>query len=960
MAAADRWEDVERLYHAALARDDGERASFLREACSGDDALRREVESLLAYDSGVDQFLSTPALEAVRPLFSASRRVRPGQRLGPYEITSLLGTGGMGDVYRARDTKLERDVAIKILPDLFAGDSTRRTRFEREARLLAALNHPHIGAIYGFEERDGIHGLVLELVEGETLAERIRRGALSLGEALAIARQIADALHAAHSKAIVHRDLKPANIALTPEGVVKVLDFGLATSAVAASAENAAAGSIGDSLTHGIAGTAAYMSPEQARGEPADRRADIWAFGCVLWAMLTGSPAFGRETISSTIGAILNREPHWRRLPPTTPTGVARLLQRCLEKDLDRRLGSIAEARFEIDRMLALIADAAADGQPRTRRNLRRLAIGTAAIAPAIALGAGLLLVGSRSSSTTRSDAGFTQITNFTDAAVAPAISPDGRMVAFIRGDRPFLSPDPIYVKTLPDGEAVQVTRDARLKYGIAFSPDGSKIAYTAASKEGWHTFAIPVGGGEQSLVRANAGGLTWLDGRRLLFSAVKTGFHMGIVTANEDRTGYREVYFPQHERSMAHYSYPSPDRLWALVVEMDHRPVWEPCRVVPLDGRSAGRTVGPAGQCSSAGWSPDGRWMYFSVEVDQQFHLWRQRFSGGEPEQLTFGPTQEDGVAVAPDGSIVTSVGMEHSAIWIHDARGDRPLSSEGDIPGPRGFSGLFSLPRFSSDARHVTYLRRDAAGSAAELWRTDVASGASERLLPGIAMQEYDLSPSETEVVFTVQPSGKPSELWVARLDRATAPKRIASTGENAPYFGPSGAILFRFTDGRVNYLGRMNADGSARRKVVEYAIGTPQTISPDRRWLVAITPRLDGSQGAASMAIPTGGGPPRQICRDACRHQWSPDGRLLYVEIEPKSRTSAGRAIALQVSADTGLPDLPDTFIVPGIDPLTIPGSRIVEQAETAPGLDPDTYAYVKASVQRNLFRIAPPSK
>jgi hypothetical protein len=866
----------------------------------------------------------------------------------------------MGDVYRARDTKLHRDVAIKILPDLFAGDSTRRTRFEREARLLAALNHPHIGAIYGFEDRDGIHALVLELVEGETLAERIRREAVPLREALAIARQIADALHAAHSKAIVHRDLKPANIALTPEGVVKVLDFGLATSVVNPSAADAAEGFSGDTIAEGIAGTAAYMSPEQARGEPPDRRADIWAFGCVLWAMLTGSSPFGGENISTTIGAILGREPDWRKLPPTTPTGVARLLQRCLNKDPDRRLNTIAEARFEIDRMLALIADAAGDGRPRRRHALRRMVLGTAIVAPLVAVGSGLFMFGSRSTSTARSDAAFTQITNFTDSAVAPAVSPDGRMVAFIRGDRPFLSTDPIYLKRLPDGEAIQLTRDPRPKYGIAFSPDGSRIAYTAASSEGWRTFAIPVIGGEPALVLANASGLTWLDRHRVLFSEVKTGFHMGIVSSNEDRTNYREVYFPQHARSMAHYSYPSPDRRWALVVEMDHRPVWEPCRLIPLDGSSRGRHVGPVGQCSSAGWSPDGRWMYFSVEADQRFHLWRQLFPDGEAEQLTFGPTQEDGVAVAPDGSIVTSVGMDHSAIWIHDARGERPLSSEGDITGPGGFSGLYSLPRFSADARHVTYLRRDAAGSAAGLWRTEVGSGVSERLLPGVGMQEYDLSRSETEVVFTVQQSGKPSELWVARLDRREPPRRIASSGENSPYFGPSGEILFRFTDGKANYLGRMNGDGSARRKVVEYAIGTPQTISPDRRWLVAITPRLDGSQGAASMAIPTAGGPPRQICPNACRHGWSPDGRSLYVEIEQKSRTSAGRAIVLPVVPDTGLPDLPEAGILPGTDPAGIRGSVIVERSETAPGLDPGTYAYVKASVQRNLFRVSPPSR
>ena len=204
-------------------------------------------------------------------------------------------------------------------------------------------------------------------------------------------------------------------------------------------------------------------------------------------------------------------------------------------------------------------------------------------------------------------------------------------------------------------------------------------------------------------------------------------------------------------------------------------------------------------------------------------------------------------------------------------------------------------------------------------------------------------------------MQLAGKASEIWTAPLDRSAPPRAIASSGENSPQFGPAEEILFRFTDGKVNYLGRMNADGSGRRKVVDYAIGTPQTISPDRRWLVAITPRFDGAQGAASMAIPTAGGPPRRICAAVCRHAWSPDGRFLYVEIERKSRTSAGRTIVLPVAPDTGLPDLPEAGIDPASQPLLIRGSRIVELTEIAPGLDPDTYAYVKGNVQRNLFRI-----
>ena len=793
--------------------------------------------------------------------------------------------------------------------------------------------------------------LVLELVEGQTLSERIRQGPVPLTEALAIARQIADALHAAHSKGIVHRDLKPANIALTPEGSVKVLDFGLAKSLALESPDDRADTSVGDSASHGIAGTAAYMSPEQARGGPVDRRTDIWAFGCVLWAMLTGRPAFGADTVPTTIAAILDREPDWRRLPETTPASVVGLLRRCLEKDPARRLENIADARSALDSVLEEPPFVPADGR---RYGLTRFAVGAALLA-LIALAVMPFVIASRSRARPVSDIAFTQITNLSESAVAPAISPDGRMVAFLGGFRPFLNTDPIYLKKLPDGEAILLTRDPRPKYGIVFSPDGSQIAYTAATDKGWNTFSIPVPGGEPALLLGNAAGLTWLDRERLLFSAVKTGLHMGIVSSRADRSDRRELYFPAHERSMAHYSYASPDRRWALVVEMDHRPVWQPCRLIPLEGSAIVRAVGPEGQCSSAGWSPDGRWMYFSVEVDQQFHLWRQRFPDGRPEQLTFGPTEEEGVAVAPDGSLVTSIGMQQSAIWVRDSRGERPLSSEGEITGPGGFSGLYWLPRFSPDGRSLTYLRRESTASSAELWRTDIASGQSERLLPGVGMREYGFNRAGTEVVFTVQLAGKASEIWTAPLDRSAPPRAIASSGENSPQFGPAEEILFRFTDGKANYLGRMNADGSGRRKVVDYAIGTPQTISPDRRWLVAITPRFDGAQGAASMAIPTAGGPPRRICAAVCRHAWSPDGRFLYVEIERKSRTSAGRTIVLPVAPDTGLPDLPEAGIDPASQPLLIRGSRIVELTEIAPGLDPDTYAYVKGNVQRNLFRI-----
>jgi len=281
-------------------------------------------------------------------------RLSPGVRLGTYEVLSLIGAGGMGEVYRARDTKLNRDVAFKVLPDAFALDADRLSRFMREAQVLASLNHPNIAHIHGVEESNGIRALVLELVDGNTLADRIAHGPLSVDDALGIARQMAEALEAAHQRGIIHRDLKPANIKLRPDGVVKVLDFGLAKAPEvhAHTADRSHAPTLTSPVMTGlgvILGTAAYMSPEQARGWDVDKRADIWAFGCVLYEMLTGRALFARDTVTDTLAAIIEQEPDWAALPPATPEGIRRLLRRCIDKDLKRRLRDIGDAGVEIE-----------------------------------------------------------------------------------------------------------------------------------------------------------------------------------------------------------------------------------------------------------------------------------------------------------------------------------------------------------------------------------------------------------------------------------------------------------------------------------------------------------------------------------------------------------------------------------------------------------------------------------
>ena len=369
-----------------------------------------------------------------------------GTKLGSYEVVGQLGVGGMGEVYRASDTKLRREVALKVIPELFANDPQRMARFEREAQVLASLNHPHIAHIHGLEESNGIRALVMELVEGQTLAERIEKGPIPLEETLPIARQIAEALEYAHERGIIHRDLKPGNIKLTPDGQVKVLDFGLAK------ALEGDAGGVNISTSPTISaaatrdgvllGTAAYMSPEQAKGKAVDRRADIWAFGCVLFEMLAGRAAFDGETITDTLAAVVRAEPEWAQLPQKAPARIRELLRRCTTKDSGHRLQAIGEARIALEN--ALTDADAEDSLPQATANRRRegiLAVATAAFALAAILFAVLYL------------------------------SREPEKVRIVRS----------YIKAMPSSSFLAEGQQG----GFAISPDGLRLAYVAQSAEG-------------------------------------------------------------------------------------------------------------------------------------------------------------------------------------------------------------------------------------------------------------------------------------------------------------------------------------------------------------------------------------------------------------------------------------------------------------------------------------------
>jgi DNA-binding winged helix-turn-helix (wHTH) protein/Tol biopolymer transport system component len=586
----------------------------------------------------------------------------------------------------------------------------------------------------------------------------------------------------------------------------------------------------------------------------------------------------------------------------------------------------------------------AGSSPPRSRRKLLAWSVAAAAF---IALAfAGLALYRSRHRPP---EVRFTQLTDFTDSAVAPALSPDGRMVAFIRGGDPFLTSDQIYVKMLPNGEARRLTDDSREKYGLAFSPDGSEIAYTILDASGFSTYEVSVLGGEPHLLLSNAAGLVWLNPQQLLFSEIKSGIHMGVVTATATRAGLREIYFPDHQRGMAHYSYPSPDRRWALVVEMIGEG-WIPCQLISLDGERAARSVGPAGACGSAGWSTDGTWMYFTAWVDGRSHLWRQRFPDGAPEQLTFGPTEEEGVAVEPTGrALITSVGVHESAVWIHDGAGERPLSSEGEVVGG---------PSFSPDNSIIYYLLWRREGSDAELWRTVVESGKSEAVFPGISMLAYDVSADGKEVVYATAAPGGTSQLWLASVDRSVSAAKVGNPGGRWPHFGPRGRILFEVTEGNANYLEQMNPDGSNLSKVVPYPIAEFDGVSPGRQWIMLTVPRTPERDFPAVMAVPMDGGPALHMCASYCLPRWSTDGRFLFIPVEDASQTSPGRSLAIPLGPNESLPDLPPGGIAPMAEPSAVPGAQSVGRGDLTPGKDPEHYAWVNTTVHRNLYRISLP--
>lgn len=923
---AERWRQIEEIYHAALEHPEPMRPAYLDSACGGDSELRNEVESLLAQNAEARSFL-----ESRSPQSTGTMALN--QQIGPYRIVAPLGAGGMGEVYRAHDSKLGRDVALKTLPREFALDASRLARFRREARTLASLNHPNIAAIYGLEESDGATHLVLELVEGETL-----RGPLPIDKVLDYARQIAEGLETAHEKGIIHRDLKPANIKVTPKGRVKILDFGLAK-AVWGKEENQDLSKIGpaetvtqvETVVGQVLGTPAYMSPEQARGMQVDQRADVWAFGCVLYELLTGKRAFEGATLPETIEAVLGQEPDWSVLPAKTPGRIRDLLRTCLEKSPPRRLHSIIKARRLIEQAVVPV------GQGKRWKSI------TAASAALLILAASLFWMRRPVKAPDRSE--WIQLTQFQDSVSQPALSADGRMLAFVRGPGTFYTPGQIYVKMLPNGEPKQLTDDDLEKMSPVFSPDGSQIAYTTVADRAfvWDTWRVPVLGGAPQRWMQNAAGLVWSGTHNVLFSKLLEGQHMALAAADDRGSGARDrdIYIPAPENGMAHRSYPSPDRKWALVAEMDNG--WLPCRLVPLNGASPGRPIGPPGAaCTAAAWSPDGKWMYLTSSAGGYFHIWRQPFPDGKPEQITYGPTEEEGIAMAPDGrSFITAIGQKQRPLMLHERGRDRQLSVEG----------YAFYPKFTPDGKRVVYriLRGSQPRSdPTELWIVETGSGRAERLLPDVPMfgsGTYDISGDGSHVVVSARDKEAKDRLWLVPLDPRLPPRQIPGIQGDWALFGARGQIFFRSSDG---FVYSVREDGTDLTKVIEEPVQRLYGISPDRKWLVVLA--------HDTFVYPVNGGEPARFHGDVPVN-WSGDQKYVFV-------SWAKVGMGAEAAGSTDVVPLPRGGVLPQRafrseqDVLRIPGVRVIDAADVAPGPTSDTYAFSRETTQRNLFRIPIP--
>ena len=821
----------------------------------------------------------------------------PGTRLGPYEVTAKIGQGGMGEVYRAHDTKLGRDVALKVLPDLFADDPERLARFQREARVLASLNHPNIASIYGLEESGDTRALVLELVEGPTLAERIAQGAIPVDEALPIAKQIADALEAAHERGVIHRDLKPANVKVKDDGMVKVLDFGLAK---ALEGDAGSDPSESPTLTAAatrmgvIMGTAAYMSPEQARGKTVDKRADIWAFGAVLYEMLTGQKPFPGDDVSDTLATVLKSDPNWKALPVDVPPAIKRLLRRCLEKDPKRRVREAGTAIVEIHEAQTTPSGEVAmpvTPQPPWQR-----------VMPWVSgVVVGGIIAGLAVWSLTGPAPELSPPTRLAIAAppgvrpFRPVASPDGRTVAFLGSTG---GSSLTYIRNLNQLEAVPLS-DTENTFPESFSHDGQWILISEFAAVPRVLTRVSLAGGRPITVAEWPGAVTWgatwgpddtivVGSNEGLFSMPVSGRERTpLTTLGEGEIAHVRPWFLPSGRAVLFFvSTGQRDEAQVAVYDFD-------------TGRHRTLLAGTSPQ-----FAPSGHLVFWRQES-----LWAVPFDPdqlevtGEPlpvvEDVLSNPVGFANYDVTSDGTLLytsadAAVVARASLVWVDREGNEEPVGAE-----PRDYRWA----RLSPEGRRIaTYL--SAGGDAPDVFIYDLDRDTLTPLTFDPATDYWpEWTPNGEHVVFASTRHAGPQNIYRKAAD-GTGPAHRLTTSRNPKgpnSFSPDGKTL-AFGEVRPDTggdLGLLSMDGEATIEwlLEESFFDTFGEISPDGRWIDYVSDEAGQNEVYVRPFPNVNEGKWRISTDGGVSPLWGPDSRELFY----RTREGPGRPITIMMTVN-----------------------------------------------------------
>ncbi len=884
-----RWEDIENVYHIARSLPAEDRTRFLAEQRELDTGMRRTVESLLVVDTAPNGFLDEMAVTLGAQWTSEALGISSRQSIGSYDILERIDSGGMADVYRGRDPVLKRDVALKVLPPRFMVDPDRLARFKREAEILAALNHPNIASIYGFEESGGVHALVLELVDGPTLADRIADGPIPINDAKSIARQLVDALEAAHERGVIHRDLKPGNIKVRADGTVKVLDFGLAKAldpAMLAGDETTRSPTVtsSDAIRMGIVlGTAAYMSPEQAKGRPADKRSDVWALGCVLYEMLTGTRAFRGENVSDTLASVLRDPPDWTAWPDNVPASLRALVEGCLQKDPKNRIADISTARFVLNE--GRIPYASIPARPF---GMRQSVWKTAALVTVVASIAGF--VGwtirpreSHSGTLTRFSITLPEDQRL-QGRPALGISPAGTDLVYSVANR-------LYLRSMSDVEARPIAgTDGERITSPVFSPDGRSIAFWSGGERALKKVAVsggtavticqsdgPVGitwdpsgivfgqsqrgifrvsaegGAPEMIVKAQSNEAVYApqvlpDGRGILFTAASGAFldapRLVVQTSSAERKTLVEGASDGRFLASGHIVYAIGGRLFAVSFDLPRLEVTsEPVQIIEGVARTALTATG--GMTGIAQWSVSatGTLVYIPGPAFGFVSNLAVLDRTGQTERLKLEPAAYESPRFSPDGKrIVFGINDGKNVdLWSYDLDGTTALRK-------LTFGGRNRFPIWSPDGQRVAFQSDREGDLAIYMERADLEGGAERLSKP---------EPGTSHIPEDWYPQGDALSFSVAKNSRFSL-------------------SILRLRDRSVSSFGAVQSD-----------IPAASAFSPDGRWIAYQIGRRSVADIWSEVLVQPfpANKTVHQITSRGAAPKWSADGKELFYSSGPR---------------------------------------------------------------------------